>query len=82
MIQSLTIEEIDSRFPKSLLTCDNCAIKVDSSQVTDRVLDRHKNKECLSKLICMFCFELFDKIDQETFETHVRSHISLSIMDT
>jgi hypothetical protein len=82
MIRSQTDEELNSDNVGNVFICENCQVNVNSSKVSKRVAIEHEKKDCLEKLICMFCMELFDKRDQEEFEAHVRSHISLSINDT
>lgn len=76
-----TLTSDTSSTVSSLFTCVNCNMSVEKTQLHNKTIYRHTTSDCRSRLVCMFCMELFEKSLHVEFEQHVRLHMSLSPED-
>jgi hypothetical protein len=55
--------------------CPKCEIQIDKNQVTFEKFEQHVIKCDSSKLVCIFCLEVFDLKQEVDFNNHIQRHL-------
>lgn len=55
--------------------CPKCEIQIDKNQVTFEKFEQHIIKCDSSKLVCIFCLEVFDLKQEVDFNNHIQRHL-------
>jgi hypothetical protein len=56
--------------------CPKCEIQIDKKQVTFEKFEQHVIKCDSSKLVCIFCLEVFDLKQEADFNNHIQRHLN------
>lgn len=70
---SRSLAKINSN--RQYFVCPKCEISIDKKQITIKKYEQHVYKCEPSKLVCMFCLEIFDFKQEIEYNEHLQRHL-------
>lgn len=81
-IQTNHRSNLSNKPSRQYFVCPKCEVAIDKRQVTYTTFEQHVYKCEPSKLVCIFCFEIFDSNKEAEFNQHIQRHLRLVESDT